>query len=98
MEVMKQPALALVSYVLMARSAIRLVLLLLMGSVRLVTTVQLGSQLGHHHHMFAHVETGVLQAMAVLEDANLDTIKMNSNKTLARNALNDTTAMPLLVE
>ena len=77
MEVMKQSALVLVSYALMACSAIRLVLLLLMGSVRLVTTVQLDSQLGHHRHMFVHVEIGVLQAMAVLENANLDTIKMN---------------------
>lgn len=98
MVAMKQLVQVHVGHALKASSAIHLASLLLTGNVQLDITVQLGSRLAHHHHLFVLVEVSVPQALAVLQNASLDTIKMNSNKTLARNALNDITAMQHLVE
>ena len=98
MVAMKQLAQVHAGNALMASSAIHLASLLLMGNVQLDITVQLGSRLAHHQHLSVLVEVSVPQVLAVLQSVSLDPIKMNSNKTLVRNALNDTTAMPHLVE
>lgn len=98
MEVMELLVQVLVFCVLMAPSAIHLVLLLLMGNVLLDTIVQLDSQLAHHHCMSAHVDRGVLQVLEAQQSVSLVSIKMNFNKTRARHVPNDSTAMQLLVE
>lgn len=97
MEATEQLVQVHVFLVQMVPFATLLVLLLLTANAQLATTVQLDSQWAHHHHLSAHLDTNVLQVLAARESASLDSIKMNLNKILAKNAQNDTTVMQTIV-
>lgn len=98
MVVLKQQTQVLVCLALLASTVIHLALMLLMGCAQLVTIVPVGSQSERHPYMVAHQDINVLKVLTVLQDASLDTIKMNHYRTLAKNARHVTIVMLHLVE